>query len=80
MAIEEQDSSQNDSFDSRINLDNLNSITGGKPEKIQRYIDIFLKNIPKDLEQMIRDRDQTIATLKFMHPISPLIIKREDNE
>ncbi len=37
---------------SRINLDNLNAITGGKPEKVQRYISIFLKNIPKDMEQL----------------------------
>lgn len=39
-------------LESRINLDNLNSITGGKPEKVQRYIDIFLKNIPTDLEKL----------------------------
>jgi CheY-like chemotaxis protein/HPt (histidine-containing phosphotransfer) domain-containing protein len=37
---------------SRINLDNLNAITGGKPEKVQRYINIFLKNIPTDLSQL----------------------------
>lgn len=36
----------------RVNLENLLAITGGKSEKVQRYIEIFLKNIPKDLEQL----------------------------
>lgn len=40
---------------SRVNLENLRSITGNKPEKINRYIDIFLKNIPADLEQLKTD-------------------------
>lgn len=38
--------------DSRINLENLEAITGGNPEKIKKYIDIFLKNIPSDLSQL----------------------------
>lgn len=56
---------------SRVNLDNLNAITGGKPEKIQRYINIFLKNIPKDMEQLkieIGD-DDFEATKKTAHKI-----------
>lgn len=36
----------------RVNLENLNAITGGKPDKVQRYIDIFLKNIPTDLDKL----------------------------
>ncbi|MCB9195322.1 MAG: response regulator [Flavobacteriales bacterium] len=50
--METGQNSDNPDFESRINLENLLAITGGKPEKIQRYIDIFLKNIPIDLEQL----------------------------
>ncbi|WP_258542419.1 tetratricopeptide repeat-containing hybrid sensor histidine kinase/response regulator [Parvicella tangerina] len=50
--------SSNEVNGSRINLENLEAITGGKPEKIERYIKIFLKNIPADLDKLKQEFDQ----------------------
>jgi HPt (histidine-containing phosphotransfer) domain-containing protein len=40
-----------------INLENLKSISRNKPEKLKKYVDMFLKNIPIDLSSLIEARD-----------------------
>jgi len=43
-----------------VNLTDLSALVGGKPTKVIKYIDLFLKNIPKDfalLQTQFKARD-----------------------
>lgn len=43
---------------SLINLENLKGIARNKPEKLKKYIDMFLKNIPIDLDHLLTSKNE----------------------
>ncbi len=57
--------------ESLINLDNLKSISRNKPEKLKKYIDMFLKNIPIDLENLISSKNHQdwVSVKSYAHKI-----------
>jgi signal transduction histidine kinase/DNA-binding response OmpR family regulator len=54
-----------------INLENLRGITRNKPEKLKKYLDLFIKNVPVDLDKLKQEvLDQNwIETKKTAHKI-----------
>lgn len=54
-----------------INLENLRGITRNKPEKLKKYVDLFIKNVPVDLDKLKQEvLDQNwIETKKTAHKI-----------
>ncbi len=54
-----------------INLENLKGITRNKPDKLKKYIDLFIKNVPVDLDKLKQEiKEQNWSeTKKTAHKI-----------
>ncbi len=59
-----------------VDLGNLKRISGGDTNKMYKYIDLFLENLPKDIEeyQNLLDKEDFSSAMKILHKIKGNVV------